>query len=224
MDEALIQKVMEEVIKTLNQSGVYLSPEKEGMPRMLVIGDFDDVPLEEKNQYILMGIDDYEKYKNIRRYQKVLITKLTLAQLSDIALGRDGSSTSCAVVNALLRGIDVVMRDGALWHRKLAGKGSPKLYSVLENNVRQLESYGVKIIEEQKPVFMHEPKPAKFAAPPVTVPEGSMKPTADRLITESIAQSLVSEGNVQVCVAKNAIITPSAWDIFKKNKVEIIKK
>ena len=46
MDEALIQKVMEEVIKTLNQSGVYLSPEKEGMPRMLVIGDFDDVPLE----------------------------------------------------------------------------------------------------------------------------------------------------------------------------------
>lgn len=223
MDEAIIQKIMEEVIKTLSQQGVVTAPETEGMSRMLVIGDFNDVPSEEQTKYILTGIEDYEQYKNIRRYQKVYITKLSLTDLSDIALGRDASPVSCAVVNALLRGMDVALLEKVLWHRKLAGKGSAKLYSVIENNVRQLESYGVKVICEPKQIVIKEAKPPKFNPPPVAVPKGTMKPNEARLITESIAMDMVKENSQRVCVSKDAIITPSAWDVFGKNKTEVIK-
>lgn len=224
MDEVLIQKIMEEVIKTLSEQGACVRPEQEGMSRMLVIGDFKDVPMEEQSKYILTGIEDYEQYKNIRRYARIFITELSLTDLSDIALGRDASPASCAVVNALLRGIDVAIAEKALWHRKIAGKGSAKLYSVIENNVRQLESYGVKIMMEPKTVVVAEPKPPKFNPAPVKVPKGSMKPNANRLITESIALEMVKENSACVCVAKNAIITPSAWDIFGKNKTEVVRK
>lgn len=223
MDEAIIQKIMEEVIKTLNKQGVITNPETEGMTRMLVIGDFNDVPSEEQSKYMLAGIEDYEQYKNIRRYEKVCITKLSLTDLSDMAMGRDGSLASCAVVNALLRGIDVVLLEKALWHRKLAGKGSAKLYGLIENNVRQLESYGVKVISEPKQIVIKESKPPKFNPPKAEAPKGSMVPNSARLITEQIAMDLVKENSAQVCVAKDAIITPSAWDIFAKNKTEVIK-
>jgi len=224
MDEALIQKIMEEVIRTLNAQGICRHPSQEGLGRMLVIGDPDALPEQEKNKYILTDIDDYVQYKNILRYEKIYITRLSLTELSDIALGRDATPVSCAVVSALLQGIDVLLDEKALGHRKLAGKGSSRLYAVIEGNVRQLEGYGVKIIPLPKQEIVRETKPPKFNPPPVAVPKGSMQPNAARLITESLAVEMLKGNPACVCVAKNAIITPSAWDIFNKSKIEVVRE
>ncbi len=69
-------------------------------------------------------IDDYIQNKNIHRYQKILITSLTLMQMSDIAQGRDGSPEACAVINGLLNGLDVCMTEAAFPHRKYAGRAA----------------------------------------------------------------------------------------------------
>ena len=67
------------------------------------------------------------------------------------------------------------MSDRALWYRKLAGRGSARLYSVIDGNVRQLESFGVKVISEEKPAPVREPVPPRFCPEPAAVPKGSLK-------------------------------------------------
>ena len=47
---------------------------------------------------------------------------------------------------------------------------------------------------------------------------------ADRLITEDVARSLIDGGNTAICLAANAIVTPSAWDLFKQKGIEVIRK
>ena len=47
---------------------------------------------------------------------------------------------------------------------------------------------------------------------------------ADRLITEDVARSLIGGGNTAICLAANAIVTPSAWDLFKQKGIEVIRK
>lgn len=223
MNEELIRQIMEEVIRQINSQEPALKPCCEGMDKLLVIGKAEDVPENLKCSYTLYGLDDYTNYRNILRYQKIIITKLSLTELSDIAQGRDASPAACAVVNGLLNGLEVYMMEKALRHRRFAGKGSTRLYEVIEGHVRTLQTYGIKILCEEKPVMIKEAKPPKYKAEPAAVPKGSGSPNPDRLITEAAAIKLIEgcEGRIQV--PANAIITPSAWDVFSRNKIDVIR-
>lgn len=221
MDETLIRNIVEEVIKNMIPGGSCESSKSPGAPQMLVIGDFCEVPEDMRGEYSLAGLEDYETCRDIRRYRRIYITKLSLADLSSIALGRDDTLVSCAVVNALLHGIEVYLDGRALWYRKLAGKGSSRLYAVIDGNVRQLESYGVKVAEEAKPAVVREIKPPKFCPPPMQVPKGSLKPNANCLITERMAAEMVKENRPVVQIPQGAIVTPSAWDVFTNHKIQV---
>lgn len=221
--EALIQAVVEQVLKAISV------PEKEslseeGMDRLLVIGDIKKVPETFGRDYKAESIDDYISFKNIRRYKKVLITELSLTQLSDIALGRDGAPESCAVVYALLSGIDVALLENALPHRRFAGRGSAGLYAVIEKNVNALQTYGVKLLKEEKPVIVKEARPPKYAVRETAAPKGSLKPNISRLITEERAISLIKDCGGAVEIPADAIVTPSAWDIFDRHKIKVIRQ
>ena len=54
--------------------------------------------------------------------------------------------------------------------------------------------------------------------------KGTGHTTTDRLITEDVARSLIDGGNTAICLAANAIVTPSAWDLFKQKGIEVIRK
>jgi hypothetical protein len=191
---------------------------------MLVVGEVSLVPPQMADSCEILPIEDYVRYGNIHRYQKILITCLTMTQVSDIAQGRDGSPEADAVVNGLLNGTEVCMLEEALPHRKYAGKGSSRLYAVIENNVRLIQTFGVKLIKKSEPVIQQPVRPAKHQAPPVTVPRGSGCPNTESLITEAVARSLVAGGEDSICLARNAIITPSAWDVFTRQRVQVIRK
>lgn len=224
MDEALVKKVIEEVLKSLQETGRTDAGYKDGLDKLLVIGDAADVPQSLAESHALFSIEDYAQYGNIHRYQKLLITKLSLTQLSDIAQGRDGSPEACAVIMALLNGLEVCMLEKALPHRKYAGKSSSRIYEVIENNARMIQTFGVKMLKKTRPAEPEKAKPPKYQAPPVEVPKGSACPNGERLITESVARSLLGGGEQSVCVAKDAIVTPSAWDIFNQQGVNVIRQ
>lgn len=223
MDEALIRIIMEEVMKALDEKGCSTVTPYCGSDTMLVIGCCQNVPDMYKENYNLVDIEDYKQNPDVCRYKKIFIEKLTLTELSDIALGRDASAVSCAVVNGLLCGLEVVMKEEALPHRKFAGKGSTRMYQVIENNVRQLESFGVKILPAKRVAVVKEPTPPKFNPPKIVTPKGTMRPNEGQLITEAIAIDLVKTGETEITLPKSAIITPSAWDVFTKNKVNVTK-
>ena len=121
MDEKLMKQIVEAVMQELMAQRSNASACTEGLDKLLVIGDLQAVPADMAEKYQIFLIDDYIQNKNIHRYQKILITSLTLVQMSDIAQGR-WFAGSCAVINGLLNGLDVCMTEAAFPHRKYAGK------------------------------------------------------------------------------------------------------
>ncbi len=225
MNEAVLKQIVDEVLREIGSGGFENEACREGYDKLLVIGDLTKVPAKLQRDYQVLPIDDYIANRNVHRYQCILITGLTLTQLSDIAQGRDGSPESCAVVNGLLAGLNVCMTQEALPHRKYAGKSSSRIYQVIENNARLIQTYGIKMLGKDPAVTVQAPVvPPKYQAPPVQVPGGSARPNIDCLITEGQALQMITGGVRQVTVSECAIITPSAWDIFNRNDVEVVRR
>jgi hypothetical protein len=185
--------------------------------RYLVVGDCGQVPSKLCGDALLEGPDAFEKQSDILRYGRVIITALDLVQLADLAQGRPGDTACRAIIEALLNGIEVVMVETALEHRKYAGKSSTGLYTVLENHVKTVQGFGVKLLTRDKLCDTPVPaaKPPKFGAAAALPVQGSAG-TKQRVITErdALAMSVGAKGSVSV--ERGTVITPSAQDVFRR--------
>ena len=45
-----------------------------------------------------------------------------------------------------------------------------------------------------------------------------------QFVSMELSRSLIDGGNTAICLAANAIVTPSAWDLFKQKGIEVIRK
>ena len=229
MDENMNQKDLEHIVSLVTQQVIAAMDKQnssvctENCDKVLIVGKNDTtIPNDLCRNSVIFDLEDYRTHKDISRYNKVIITKLTITQLSDIALGRTGDEASCAVVYALLSGVDVVMLEDALTFRRFADKGSKALYNLLEQYADTLHVFGVKTYRPTPKTLVPESKPAKFAQSKVEVPKGSAKPNVGSLITEIEARQLLAQGKT-ICLPSDAIITPLARDVFTHAGVEVIK-
>lgn len=221
--EKIITLVAQQVLNSM-ESQKEIDGCCEGMSKMLLIGDCETaLPEELSRNTVTLNIEDYQKYRNVLRYDRVVIAKLTMTQMADIALGRISDEVTCAIIHALLNDIDVVMLEQALPHRKFAGKGSAALYNLLETYGQTLQRFGVKLYCKKVKDELPPPPPPKYKAPPVVVPPGTAKPNSNCLITEAEAVLLVKQGGT-VQLPAGAILTPSAKDVFALAKVEVIRE
>ena len=219
--EELVRLVTDQVVRVLSQGGG--CPAEEGREKVLAAGDPALVPPELAEGRVVCPLEDYKAYRNILRYSRVVITDLTLTELSDIALGRDAGVKQCAVLQALLQGVDVFLWEEGLPFKTWSGRGSKVLHSLLSGYVQTLRTFGVKPAKQWKPEPVPEARPPKFQAPAVEVPAGTARPNAQRLVTEDGARALVKSGG-PVALARDAIVTPAAWDVLRAAGVEIVKE
>lgn len=221
--EKIVSLVAQQVLSSM-ENGKAQDVCCEGKSKILVIGNrTKDIPEEILYNAVPFNIEDYVKNQNILRYDKVIITKLTITQMSDISLGRISDDVTCAVINALLNGVDILMIESAMPHRKFAGKGSAALYNLLESYGQTLQRFGVKLYKKKVREELPPPPPPKYKAPPVVVPPGTAKPNISCLITEAEARELIKQGG-EIHLPAGTIITPSAKDIFAVAKVEVIRE
>ncbi len=219
--EELVRLVTDQVVRVLSQGGG--CPAEEGREKVLAAGDPALVPPELAEGRVVCPLEDYKAHRNILRYSRVVITDLTLTELSDIALGRDAGVKQCAVLQALLQGVDVFLWEEGLPFKTWSGRGSKVLHSLLSGYVQTLRTFGVKPAKQWKPEPVPEARPPKFQAPAVEVPAGTARPNAQRLVTEDGARALVKSGG-PVALARDAIVTPAAWDVLRAAGVEIVKE
>ena len=219
--EELVRLVTDQVVRVLSQGGG--CPAEEGREKVLAAGDPALVPPELAEGRVVCPLEDYKAHRNILRYSRVVITDLTLTELSDIALGRDAGVKQCAVLQALLQGVDVFLREEGLPFKTWSGRDSKVLHSLLSGYVQTLRTFGVKPAKQWKPEPVPEARPPKFQAPAVEVPAGTARPNAQRLVTEDGARALVKSGG-PVALARDAIVTPAAWDVLRAAGVEIVKE
>lgn len=222
--EQIVSMVTRQVLETIAQEALDCTPQTDGFTKLLAVGKAGQkLPEELTKDTVVYDLDDYKRHRNILRYDRVLITDLTITQLADIAQGRIGDETSCVVIHALLSGIDTLMLEEALSYRKFAGKGSTALYHLLESYAQTIQVFGVKPVRQKPRQTQSKAVPPKYAAPPAVAPAGSVVPNAGRLITEAAALLLVKEGRT-VCLPADAIITPSARDVFVQAQVELVQE
>ena len=219
--EMLISQITQQVVAAMGGGTKEESCCCEGYRKMLVVGKSSEmIPDELSHNTSIFDMDDYRQHRNALRYDRLVIARLTMTQLADIALGRISDDETCAVLNALLNGVEVWVLDRAFPHRKYAGKGSGALYKTLEGYVQTLQKYGVKPYIKKVKDALPPPPPPKYKAPEVKVPVGSGKPNSSKLITEVEARALVEQGS-PVILSRDAILTPLAKDIFAGAKVEL---
>ena len=216
--EYIVDLVTKQVLSAVQGRGE-AAPGTEGLPRVLLVGD-GEAPEELTRDAVLCGLEDYQSCKNILRYDRVVVTHLTCLQLADIALGRPADPASCAVLYALLSGVDVYLTEDALSFRRFAGKGSTALYHLLEGYAQTLQVFGIKQVSRQRRPEPPPAKPPKFSAPAAEVPVGSAAPNAGRLITEARALELVRQGG-EIRLPQRAILTPAARDVFAQAGVKL---
>ena len=219
--EHIVSMVTQQVLAAMNNQSCTVA--SEDCEKVLVVGKTDTpIPRDLCRDSVVLDLEDYITHKDITRYSRVVVTKLSITQLADIALGRTGDEASCAVVYALLSGVEVIMLEDALTFRRFADKGSKALYNLLEQYADTLHVFGVKTYRPKSNIVVPESKPAKFAQQNVVVPQGSAKPNVGSLITETEARQLLAQGN-PVHLPVNAIITPLARDVFTHAGVQVIK-
>jgi hypothetical protein len=222
--QALIELVTRQVLAQLSRETGQAEARDAGKTRLLVVGEAAEVPPQLCQGAVLCALEEYAAAQNILRYDKVVITALTLPQLADMAQGRPCDTAACAVTAALLNGREVLLLEKGLPHRAFAGKGSTGLYALLEGYVRTLQGFGVKLLTAER---LYQPKvlpvrPAKYQAPAAQVPQGSAPPSSGRLITEARAHALLAQAaDGAVSIPRDAILTPSAMDVFRAARVKV---
>lgn len=219
--EKIIALVTQQVMAAMEKTGCTGIADDRDM--VLVVGSADAVPKDLCRDSVLMDLEDYRTHKDIERYKRVVVTKLGITQLADIALGRPADEVSCAVTYALLSGVEVMMLEDALTFRRFKDKGSNALYNTLEKYAKTLSVYGVKTYRPKSNIVVPGAKLAKFAQQNAAVPRGSAMPNVGKLVTETDARLLIMAQGNPVRIPVGAIITPLARDVFAHAGVEVIR-
>lgn len=219
----IVTLVTQQVLAVMEKQASSPTPRTDGLAKILVVGTAGaELPEQLRRAAVLFDLEDYRINRNILRYDRVVITALNITQLADIAQGRIGDEVSCAVLHALLNGIDTFILNNALSFRKFAGKGSTALYQLLEGYAQTLQVFGVKPVGQPLKLAAHKAKPAKYQAPAPQAPRGSALPNCDRLITEAQALALIKQGG-HVHLPADVIITPAARDVFAHARVSPVQ-
>lgn len=200
--EQLIELITREVIRSMH-SAPEPESDKSACPPLLVIGSDEMLPKSVRDKYRLCGMEEYTGPDSIAGYDAIYITELTMAELADIALGRDTRPNQCAVIAGLMCGVPVYLMDSALGHRKQALKCSRGFYQMLEGYVRTLQNFGIKLVTGQTPIDKYIAR----SAPGAELPDG--------VITEAIARTIIDKNSdTNLYFNKGTVFTPSARDVF----------
>ena len=213
--ESIVSAVTERVLAVLEQSQDTVCPKDEGKPKYLYFGDALNLPQKWKLEAELLSETDYQKYGNILRYQRVVISEMDPVDLADISIARPTSVLARAVWEALLNGIEVLLMESALSHRRYSGHACPALYRMMEGHVNTLQTYGVRLISVDSPMLHMSQNTNQIAE--------CVEREDLLLITEEIAKDLAVKAK-ELLVSKRCIITPAAMDVFKNMHTTLVRR
>jgi ethanolamine utilization protein len=212
--EELVEIITQEVMRIMDtkQEGLGSVPNK---PGALVLGSAEKIPPEVLADLHIYGIDDYALHGDIDKYCCVYITEISLAQLSDIALGRDEKPYQCAVIKAILSGKKVYLLSEALTYHRFAKTANKTYYDMFVGYEKKIADSGVRIIQAVKLIS------------PILAGQNEQNANcealdcSDKVITGKKAEELSSKLQATVNLKRGTIITPLAKDAFGAAKIKI---
>lgn len=209
--DKLIDTITQEVLSILTNGTSGFRVEKNALPDALIIGEVSKLCEVDRRKYNFYSVERLDNIDDLARFSKVFVTKLTLTELTDIALGRDDGTVQKVVIGALLLNREVAILKSAFIHRRFATNADRTIYQLYEEYVRRLVNMRVKIIASNDVYEGY----AFAAKPDVDLPKN--------VITEAVAKVLVcNRADSEIKIPHGCIITPSAHDVFNAAGKKII--
>jgi len=192
--------MMEEIIKKVLEELSALERKNNPKKKMMVLSR-EAVPCEKikdrfSDTYEVVFVQGFTRED---APDALLIQELTPDELKRLSEGINPPSGP--VLEFLMEGKPVYLREDGLYHVRHEETCAKALYSLYEKSVRLLESYGVLLLKREK----------KQSGRSLAV-----KNAGRNLITESEVKKQMASGEKTLYVSKHTLITPLAKDLMKE--------
>lgn len=230
----LVNLVVEEIYKKLNVSeGISFNK-----PKAVIIFEensnkFDIL----KDEFEIVGFD-----KTIRDCEVVIVSKLCMRGLSNLALGNSTSEEERFILKMIMRGKKVYILDEGIEYKRYKETAPKALYKKFMSFEDEICKFGVDIVKDLKTIFNNNQSTKKESINNLELRKENIKTLNTdekksssieiddefsldlrnkKLISEADLRKPIINGVKNVLVNKQTIITPLATDFLKIHHIKL---
>lgn len=225
---SIVDAVTKEVMRRLgSEKDAFINP----IAKVLVLEKHDNEnykTIEQKLNFIGYKVGSIEDKKDIKDYERIVITSLDNRELVNIAMGIGCDEKEQIVLESLLSGKKVFLVEEGLSYRRYKETSNKALFKLYEDYEKRLKDFGIFILKKENFIEGFNEGAGK-GNKPVLEEENNNKNKSvlelknKKLLTESDIKEACEGGYDEINVSKKAIITSLAIDYLKMNGVKINK-
>lgn len=231
--DTLVNLIVEEIYKKINSEEF----KRVSKPKAVVL--WDDV-----SKFDLLK-DEYEVLdfnKNIKDTDILIISKLCMRGLSNLALGNSTSDEERFILKMLMKGRKVYILDEGIEYKRYKETAPKTLYKKYISYEDEIKTFGVEIVKDIRNITLNSKQDSKRLNlkdkdlekeqeivnlqeinSQLIIDEQSLDLRNKKLISESDLRKPAINGAKNVLVNKKSIVTPLAMDFMRIHRINLKK-
>lgn len=231
--DTLVNLIVEEIYKKINSEEF----KRVSKPKAVVL--WDDV-----SKFDLLK-DEYEVLdfnKNIKDTDILIVSKLCMRGLSNLALGNSTSDEERFILKMLMKGRKVYILDEGIEYKRYKETAPKTLYKKYISYEDEIKTFGVEIVKDIRNITLNSKQDSKRLNlkdkdlekeqeivnlqeinSQLMIDEQSLDLRNKKLISESDLRKPAINGAKNVLVNKKSIVTPLAMDFMRIHRINLKK-
>lgn len=216
----VVNLIVEEIYKKLNKNEV---PNK---PKAVLIWEDNKAKFDMlNNEFDIMNFD-----KNVKSCEILIVSKLCMRGLCNLALGNSTSDEERFILKMLMKGKKVYILDEGIEYKRYKETAPKALYNKYLAYEDELKKFGIEIIKDlncitsKKNNFIQNEEVKKYDCKTEIFKmddEFSLDLKNKKLISESDLRKPQMNGVKSIIVSKKSIITPLATDFIRIHHLKL---
>lgn len=168
------------------------------------------------------SLENYKEGLDIDDYELIVVPKLSIENISALALGLPNDKMVGIIIRALFKGKKVIVLKEGLEHRQYKETAKGNLYKLYLDYENKITALGVEIEGEvvcQVASNLKEEQKVSKICDSIIENENNM--FNKKVITEADLRRFQMKGIKEISVIKNCILTPLAKDFIRTSKIKL---
>lgn len=214
--ENMINTIVEEVYKKINSIN-----EIENKPKAVLLYEDNN---KEQFKFLKQRFEVVNFEKSIRDCQIVIISKLCMRGLCNLAVGHSVSDEERFILKMLMKGKKVYVLEDGIEYKRYKKTAPKALYNKYMSYEDEIINFGVEIIKDINFIYLDDVKKENLSKTKKDIEindEFSLNLTNQKLISESDLKKPMISGIKNVLVDKKSIVTPLAKDFIRIHHLKL---